>query len=106
MSMASNIPAKHFDQIRVAVGTTIEVALQLPDVRTLRHLKIQCLAAEDIYVTRTAGGTLSTDNYWTIKSGDVLELLDIELQPLDAQGTIYYARTSTTTTTVELLYAQ
>ena len=104
--MATNIPPKTFDQIRVLVNQTTEVQIAIPDVRTLRYAELQCAGAQNCYISRTPGGTLSADNYWTIKSGATLPLRDVELQPLDANGVFWYARTAASADYLEVIYAQ
>jgi hypothetical protein len=104
--MATNIPPKHYDQIRVAINQTTETTIQIPDVRTLRYAELQCAGAQNCYISRTPNGTLSADNYWTIKSGATLPLRDIELQPLNATGDFWYVRSATSADYLEVIYAQ
>lgn len=103
--MATNIPPKHFDQIRVAINVLTEVPIPIPDARTLRYAELQNADAQACYISRSPGGTFSTDNFWTIKSGHTIELRDIELQPLDNVGTFWYAR-GAADGYLEVIYAQ
>ena len=105
--MATNVPAKNFDVVRVNLTGAAETPIVLP-VNTIRFLAIQCYTAVDVYLSFQAGGTWSTDNFWTVKSGQILVLEDIASQPKDAVaggGTMFYARGGATCV-IEVLYGQ
>ena len=105
--MATNVPAKNFDAIRYALTAAAETDIVLP-VNTVRFIAIQCSTAADTYLGFSVGATWSTDNFWTVKSGQILVLEDIASQPLDAVaggGTMFYMRGSASVT-VEIIYGQ
>lgn len=102
--MATNIPAKRWDAIRYTLSDTLETNIIIPE-NTVRWFIAQCTTAADVYVSWTPNGTFSTDNFWTIKSGQALPIEDVATKPLDATGVFFYARGSVDALILEVLYA-
>lgn len=98
--MATNTPAKQPNIKRYTVGNAIEVQIDFEGVVGLVGFSVQAVDAVNIRYSFDPGGTFSTDNYWTLKSGDVWNERDINW--VHAQN--LYVRSEGAATTVEVLY--
>ena len=98
--MATNTPAKHPNVARFLVGTG-EIPFSFDGIVTVIGFKVQAALATAIRMSFEAGGTLSGDNYWTIKSGHVYEQTDINWTP--PENALYF-RLAQGSSTVEVEY--
>lgn len=90
--MATNTPAKRPNVKRVTVGTGAEVPFSFDGVVSVIAFHVQTYNAVAVLMSFEAGGTASTDNYWTIKSGYTYIERDINWTP-DENG-LYFLSTS------------
>lgn len=104
--MTTNIPAKNFDTKRITLSATVETGITLEATHVIRYIKAQCATDVNVRISFTPGGTLSTDNYFTIKSGEYWEVNDFTLYPRDDAGTFFYALSETGAVTLEVIWAQ
>jgi len=102
--MATNVPAKNVDMVGYVLSSGTETAVNIPE-RVLRFIALQCTTYADIYLGRTPGQTFVVANRWTIKAGQILVLEDWALSPVDAGGAFFYARGSSDSLALEVLYA-
>lgn len=107
--MATNITVTSIDFKRMAVTSAIETGVVLEGTNTARLVILQALA-NIIRVSRTPGGTYSTDNYIILDPlagiRQRLQLDDVALRPLDAVGTFFYARAEASAATLEITWGQ
>lgn len=75
--MSTNVPAKIPNVIRLAVAVGSETPVTFHGATTIISLMVQCLDDVAMRVSFEPGGTFSTDNFWTIKSGHVWSQDDI-----------------------------
>jgi len=75
--MATNTPAKIPNVIRLAVAVASETPVTFHGAVSIIALRVQCVDAIALRVSFDEGGTFSTDNFWTIKSGAVWRQDDI-----------------------------
>jgi len=94
--MGTNTPAKHPNVKRVTVTAAAEVPFSFDGVPTVIGFKVQVYTDQvAVLMGFEPGSTVSIDNYWTIKAGQVYEESDINWTPdqyglyfLSASGTI------------------
>lgn len=104
--MATNIPAKNMDTKRITVSAVASTPIRLEATNVIHYIKVQCATAVNVRISWTPNGPLSTDNYWTIKSGENWEVNDVTLKPLDTLGTFFYAYSEADSVTLEVIWGQ
>ena len=104
--MATNIPARNFDTKRITLGAAVEVGVTLEATNVIRYIKVQCATAVNVRISFTPNGTLSADNYFTIKSGECWEVNDFTLYPRDSAGIFFYALSEAGVVSLEVIWAQ
>lgn len=99
--MGTNVPAKHPNMKRVAVTAGAETAITFDGVPTLINFVLQVVESVALYISFDSGGTFSTDNYFTLKSGATWNEQDINWTP---PANAMYVRSASGNITVELIY--
>jgi len=102
--VSTNVTAKNFDMVAYVLSSGAESAVNVPET-VLRFVALQCTTYADVYLGRTPGQTFVVANRWTIKAGQILVLEDVAISPTTLAGTIFYARGSSDSLVLEVLYA-
>lgn len=99
--MGTNTPAKIPDIIRLAVTGGAETPLTFPGAVSIIDFTLQALEASGTYVSFHEGGTFSPDNYFTLKSGNILYQQDINWTPPE---NAMWLRSAGGVATIEVIY--
>ena len=98
--MATNCPAGQPNIKRYAVANNAETQIDFEGTVVLLGFSIQCVENVNVRLSFDGAGTFSTDNYWTLKSGDVWSERDINW----THARNLYSRSEGANTTVEVIY--
>jgi len=90
--------------VAYTLSSGAETAINIPE-RVLRFIALQCTTYADVYLGRTPGQTFVVANRWTIKAGQILVLEDVAISPTTDAGAFFYARGSSDSLILEVLYA-
>lgn len=75
--MATNTPGKKPNVRRISVPAASEAQFNFEGIVAVINFKVQAVTGVNMRLSFDPGGTFSTDNYWTVKSGTVYEERDI-----------------------------
>ena len=98
--MATNTPAHVPNIRRYAVANNAETQIDFEGTVAIVGFSIQCVDNINIRFSFDGAGTLSTNNYWTLKGGDVW--IERDINWIHARN--LYCRSEGANTYVEVIY--
>jgi len=107
--MATNIAVTNIDFKRFVLTSAVETGIVLEGTNVARLIMFRGRVG-NIRITRTPGGTFSTDDYTTLEptlgTDETLIFRDVALEPMDAVGTFFYGRAETVDSVLEATWGQ
>ena len=98
--MATNTPAKKPNVKRISVPAATEEQFDFEGIVAVISFTLQAVESVNVRLSFDPGGTFSTDNYWTLKSGAIHSQHDINWTHAEN----LYLRSEGITTIVEVIY--